>query len=106
MMLDFLFRRFLTLLKPDDEDTTPDLPPGLPTTSEQHRHMGQVDTNDHKETYEGPWFQTQLVISLALGITSFLIFSYCRTRWPLLFAPRTKLKGMRREFVHLFTKQQ
>ena len=106
MMLDFLFRRFLTLLEPDDEDTTPDLPPGLPPTSEQHRHMGQVDTNDHKETYEGPWFQTQLVISLALGITSFLIFSYCRTRWPLLFAPRTKLKGMRREFVHLFTKQQ
>ena len=30
MMLDFLFRRFLTLLEPDDEDTTPDLPPGLP----------------------------------------------------------------------------
>jgi hypothetical protein len=24
---------------------------------------------------------------------SFLIFSYSRTRWPLLFAPRTKLKG-------------
>lgn len=22
-----------------------------------------------------------------------MLFSYCRTRWPLLFAPRTKLKG-------------
>ncbi|CAL1714678.1 unnamed protein product [Somion occarium] len=44
-------------------------------------------------SYEGPWFQTQLIISFAVGVTSFLIFSYCRTRWPLLFAPRTKLKG-------------
>lgn len=26
-------------------------------------------------------------------MTAFLIFSYCRKRWPLLFAPRTRLKG-------------
>jgi len=43
--------------------------------------------------FEGPWFKTQLILSAAIGITSFLLFSYCRTRWPLLFAPRTKLKG-------------
>ncbi len=43
--------------------------------------------------YEGPWFTTQLTLSSTIGILSFLIFSYCRTRWPLLFAPRTKLKG-------------
>ena len=43
--------------------------------------------------FEGPWFTTQLTISVAIGIFSFLVFSYCRTRWPLLFAPRTKLKG-------------
>ena len=43
--------------------------------------------------FEGPWFKTQLILSAAIGITAFLLFSYCRTRWPLLFAPRTKLKG-------------
>jgi len=43
--------------------------------------------------YEGPWLSTQIMISSSVGIASFLIFSYSRTRWPLLFAPRTKLKG-------------
>jgi len=43
--------------------------------------------------FEGPWFKTQLTLSAAIGITAFVVFSYCRTRWPLLFAPRTKLKG-------------
>lgn len=33
------------------------------------------------------------MLSTSIGITSFFLFSYCRTRWPLLFAPRTKLKG-------------
>lgn len=46
-----------------------------------------------KEKFEGPWFTTQLMISASIGITSFLLFSYCRARWPLSFAPRTKLKG-------------
>ena len=43
--------------------------------------------------FEGPWFTTQLVLSSAVGLFSFLVFSYCRTRWPVQFAPRTKLKG-------------
>jgi len=43
--------------------------------------------------FQGPWFRTQLALSASIGIVSFLLFSYCRTRWPLLFAPRTKLKG-------------
>ncbi|KAJ7653289.1 hypothetical protein DFH06DRAFT_530882 [Mycena polygramma] len=43
--------------------------------------------------FEGPWFTTQLVLSATIGLFSFFVFSYCRTRWPLLFAPRTKLKG-------------
>jgi hypothetical protein len=43
--------------------------------------------------YEGPWLSTQIMISASIGMTSLFIFSYCRTRWPLLFAPRTKLKG-------------
>ncbi|KAL1726511.1 hypothetical protein EV714DRAFT_287182 [Schizophyllum commune] len=54
------------------EGEDPTLPPGSPPT----------------RTFEGPWFQTQLTISCALGFSSFIIFSYCRTRWPiLLFAP-------------------
>lgn len=44
--------------------------------------------------YDGPWFATQLILSASIGFLSFLVFSYCRTRWPLLFAPRTKLKGV------------
>lgn len=43
--------------------------------------------------FEGPWFTTQILLSSTIGIVSFLVFSYCRPRWPLLFAPRTKLKG-------------
>jgi len=43
--------------------------------------------------YSGPWLQTQLTLSISIGLVSFLTFSYCRTRWPILFAPRTKLKG-------------
>lgn len=43
--------------------------------------------------YEGPWLSTQIMISSSIGMASFLIFSYSRPRWPLLFAPRTQLKG-------------
>lgn len=51
-------------------------------------------TNLQTEKFEGPWFTTQLSISFTIGIISFFVFSYSRTRWPLVFAPRTKLKGM------------
>ncbi|KAK0463700.1 uncharacterized protein EV420DRAFT_1638625 [Desarmillaria tabescens] len=50
--------------------------------------------------YEGPWFTTQLVLSGSIGLWAFLIFSYCRTRWPLYFAPRTKLKGFSPHEAH------
>ncbi|PVF96948.1 DUF221-domain-containing protein [Serendipita vermifera] len=51
--------------------------------------------------YSGPWLQTQLVISASIGIVSFLTFSYCRTRWPVLFAPRTKLKAFSPHEAHM-----
>ncbi|KAF7377767.1 hypothetical protein MSAN_00200000 [Mycena sanguinolenta] len=50
--------------------------------------------------FEGPWFTTQLVMSTTIGLFSFFVFSYCRTRWPLLFAPRTKLKGFSPHEAH------
>ncbi|KAK0239676.1 hypothetical protein EDD85DRAFT_765830 [Armillaria nabsnona] len=50
--------------------------------------------------YEGPWFTTQLLLSGSIGLWAFLIFSYCRTRWPLYFAPRTKLKGFSPHEAH------
>ncbi|KAF7301133.1 hypothetical protein MIND_00677700 [Mycena indigotica] len=50
--------------------------------------------------FEGPWFTTQLILSGGIGIFSFLVFSYSRTRWPLLFAPRTKLKGFSPHEAH------
>lgn len=43
--------------------------------------------------FSGPWLETQLTMACAIGLFSFLVFSYCRTRMPVLFAPRTKLKG-------------
>lgn len=56
-------------------------------------HLSPCAHNSTTVKFEGPWFTTQLTISVTIGVTSFLLFSYCRTRWPLLFAPRTKLKG-------------
>ncbi|KAF5381794.1 hypothetical protein D9615_005509 [Tricholomella constricta] len=52
------------------------------------------------QKFEGPWFTTQLTISATIGIISFFLFSYCRNRWPLLFAPRTKLKGFSPHEAH------
>ena len=62
-----------------------------PVSPQSCYHLSPCDTATVK--FEGPWFTTQLTISVTIGVTSFLLFSYCRTRWPLLFAPRTKLKG-------------
>lgn len=56
--------------------------------------VGPPDGSPPTKSFEGPWFSTQLVISLVIGIVSFLVFSYSRRKWPLLFAPRTKLKGL------------
>ncbi|KAF8128423.1 hypothetical protein EV363DRAFT_1221606 [Boletus edulis] len=67
---------------PDDSD--PELPPGSPPTF----------------IFEGPWFTTQILLASSIGFVSFLLFSYCRPRWPLLFAPRTKLKGFSPHEVH------
>ncbi|CAE6531156.1 unnamed protein product [Rhizoctonia solani] len=52
------------------------------------------------QKFEGQWFTTQLVLSLSIGLGSFLIFSLCRNRWPILFAPRTKLKGFSPHEAH------
>ncbi|WWC59373.1 uncharacterized protein I303_101925 [Kwoniella dejecticola CBS 10117] len=39
-----------------------------------------------------PWFSTQLTLSLAIGLTSFLTFCVLRTRWDVVYMGRTKLK--------------
>ncbi|KAG8881367.1 hypothetical protein FRB97_009632 [Tulasnella sp. 331] len=53
-----------------------ELPPGTPP----------------KTNFDGPyWLETQIGVAMSIGLTSFLLFTYCRTRWPVLFAPRTKL---------------
>ncbi|KZT73615.1 DUF221-domain-containing protein [Daedalea quercina L-15889] len=67
-----------------DDDGEPGPPNGTPPTSK----------------FEGPWFTTQLLLSTSIGLASFLIFSYCRKRWPLQFAPRTKLKGFSPHEAH------
>ncbi|KAH7869805.1 uncharacterized protein C8R40DRAFT_1163358 [Lentinula edodes] len=75
---------YFTLFFDDGNGTQPDLPPGSPPTLK----------------FEGPWLTTQLILSGSIGLISFLIFSYSRTRWPLLFAPRTKLKGFSPHEAH------
>ncbi|KAA1477844.1 DUF221-domain-containing protein [Dentipellis sp. KUC8613] len=67
-----------------DDWEEPGLPPGSPPTMK----------------FEGPWFTTQATLSTAIGLTSFLVFCYCRSRWPILFAPRTKLKGFSPSEAH------
>ncbi|QRW07106.1 membrane protein [Ceratobasidium sp. AG-Ba] len=51
--------------------------------------------------FEGPWFTTQLTLSFGIGLGSFILFSLCRTRWPVLFAPRTKLIGFSPHEAHV-----
>ncbi|KAG2074357.1 DUF221-domain-containing protein [Suillus decipiens] len=65
-------------------DEEPELPPGSPPTFK----------------FEGPWFTTQILLSSTIGLSSFLIFSYCRKRWPLIFAPRTMLKDFSPHEAH------
>ena len=44
--------------------------------------------------YVGPWFQQQIILSLAIGIPSIIAFSFLRRKYTALYAPRTKIKGL------------
>ena len=35
-----------------------------------------------------------MTLSLSIGITSFLLFCFLRTKWEVVYMGRTKLKGM------------
>ncbi|GMK59469.1 hypothetical protein CspeluHIS016_0800750 [Cutaneotrichosporon spelunceum] len=56
--------------------------------------------------YSGPWLQTQLTLSLGIGFTSFLVFCFLRTRWQLVYMPRTKLKDFSPAAAHVPDVQQ
>ncbi|KAH7084051.1 late exocytosis, associated with Golgi transport-domain-containing protein, partial [Auriculariales sp. MPI-PUGE-AT-0066] len=58
-------------------------------------------TGRHAGTFEGPWLTMQLSPSCGIGLFSFVVFSFCRRRWPLLFSPRTKLKDFSPHEAHL-----
>ncbi|WVW78588.1 hypothetical protein I302_100544 [Kwoniella bestiolae CBS 10118] len=60
----------------DDKNDTSPLPPGSGPT----------------QKFDGPWFSTQLTLSLAIGLTSFFTFCFLRTRWDVVYMGRTKLK--------------
>ncbi|KAL4080029.1 hypothetical protein V8B97DRAFT_1929520 [Scleroderma yunnanense] len=74
----------LAAIVDNGETEDPGLPPGSPPTYK----------------FEGPWFTTQILLSSSIGIASFIVFCYCRSRWPLLFASRTKLKGFSPHEAH------
>lgn len=56
-----------------------------------------TDRNAHHvdDLIRGPWLQTQLELSIGIGLSSFLLFCVLRKleRCKVLYAPRTLLKG-------------
>ncbi|ORX34475.1 hypothetical protein BD324DRAFT_636070 [Kockovaella imperatae] len=44
------------------------------------------------QKFEGPWFSTQMILALSIGVTSFLVFCFLRTKWDVVYMGRTKLK--------------
>ncbi|GAA6046727.1 hypothetical protein JCM3770_003137 [Rhodotorula araucariae] len=57
---------------------------------------------DQMYKYQGPWFSTQLALSLSVGLVSFLVFCWLRRyeRFKVLYAPRTMLNGFSPHEVH------
>lgn len=47
------------------------------------------------DSRRGPWFSTQLTLSVSVGLLSFIVFCCARRveRWKVLYSPRTLLKG-------------
>ncbi|KAM0746908.1 DUF221-domain-containing protein [Meredithblackwellia eburnea MCA 4105] len=74
----------MQFLLDDPENPTPGLPPA---------QLGK---------YRGPWLSTQLTLSLAVGLSSFLFFCFARKveKWRALYSPRTLLKGFSPHEVH------
>ncbi|KAK4055372.1 hypothetical protein OIO90_003210 [Microbotryomycetes sp. JL221] len=70
------------------------LPPGYSQSYEQVDHASSQ--------LGGPWLQTQLELSLGIGVTAFLLFCLLRKldRCKVLYAPRTLLKGFSPHEVH------
>ncbi|KAF9967691.1 hypothetical protein BGZ70_008592 [Mortierella alpina] len=54
--------------------------------------MSCLQYTGHPASANTSGLKTQLAISIALGLGSFLAFCTLRTRWPVIFAPRTKLQ--------------
>ncbi|KAF8949507.1 hypothetical protein BGZ47_000048 [Haplosporangium gracile] len=46
----------------------------------------------HQAANNSTGLKTQLAISTLIGLSSFLAFCFLRTRWTVIFAPRTKLR--------------
>ncbi|GJJ76715.1 calcium permeable stress-gated cation channel [Entomortierella parvispora] len=63
----------------------------LDAVSEATRH-GSAPFNAPAATDNTSGLKTQLAISITLGLGSFLTFCVLRTRWTVMFAPRTNLR--------------
>lgn len=79
-------------------------PPGSPPT----RMSPRVATSFAHTTgqFTGPWFSTQLTLSLTLGLSSFLLFCVLRTRWDVVYMGRTKLQDFSPSTAHLPSDQE
>ncbi|OCF40913.1 membrane protein [Kwoniella heveanensis CBS 569] len=52
------------------------------------------------QKFDGPWFSTQMTLSLGIGLTSFFLFCFLRTRWEVVYMGRTKLKDFSPTAAH------
>ncbi|KAF9185509.1 hypothetical protein BGZ51_002631 [Haplosporangium sp. Z 767] len=59
---------------------------------DEHNDYGALGAGDPKAADNVSGLETQLVISIALGLFALLAFCALRTRWVVMFAPRTKLR--------------
>ncbi|KAF9978906.1 hypothetical protein BGZ73_008411 [Actinomortierella ambigua] len=68
---------------------------GLPTrygNSDASENYTQFAGDPRREAANPTGIKVQLAISVALGLVAFLTFCFLRSRWTVMFAPRTKLR--------------
>ncbi|KAF9159397.1 hypothetical protein DFQ26_006588 [Actinomortierella ambigua] len=68
------------------------IPSGYADADTSTNNYTQFAGNPRQEATNPTGIKVQLAISIALGLVAFLTFCLLRTRWIVMFAPRTKLR--------------
>ncbi len=80
----------LTTTKTHSSSTTTTTSGPPQETSPDYR----VPNDPRDQRYQGPWFKQIIILSLVIGVPSLIAFSFVRTRYSALYAPRSKIKGL------------